>query len=95
MRIEMGRGDGKCKCTNHLWHQLNFDSTFEHESKSTHTHTNFLTRTLIYFKLKTLFQMPEDDSPISEYHLWREEEAEYKFILEQIKNPFVICCLGR
>lgn len=39
--------------------------------------------------------MPEDDSPISEYHLWRDEEAEYKNLLEQIKNPFVICCLGR
>lgn len=47
-----------------------------------------------HFVLSTWFQAPVDDSPISEYHLWREEEAEYKDILEQIKNPFVICCLG-
>lgn len=56
---------------------------------------SFIYASLQTISLLSTFQMPEDDSPISEYHLWRDEEAEYKNILEQIKNPFVICCLGR
>lgn len=34
-------------------------------------------------------QEPEDDSPITEYELWRARELEYNSIIEQLQIPFV------
>lgn len=34
-------------------------------------------------------QEPENDSPITEYKLWRTQELEYNSIIEQLRIPFV------
>lgn len=42
-----------------------------------------------YVRRTLLYQEPDDDSPITEYELWRARELEYNSIIEQLQIPFV------
>lgn len=47
------------------------------------------------FSTELLLQNAEDDSPISEYELWKMQENEFNSLLEQMKNPCVAACCGK